>query len=167
MVVTVASPRAWRRARVDARRRARSRSVASNPWRPHTRVSRVDRDASARAASDAAARRVRRRRASRDADARRTIARDGGDAGDAGRAKGGRGLLHVLRHAGVRDVDRVRAARGRERVDPEHEERAGEERRGPVRERGGVLRGRVRAGVGRGRGRVRGKGRVRDAVGEV
>ena len=38
---------------------------------------------------------------------------------------------------------------------------------GPVRERGGVLRGRVRAGVGRGRGRVRGKGRVRDAVGEV
>ena len=38
---------------------------------------------------------------------------------------------------------------------------------GPVRERGGVLRGRVRAGVGRGRGRVRGKGRVRDVVGEV
>ena len=125
-----------------------------------------------RATPRRAARRVRRRRAPRDASdadasARRTIARDGGDAGDAGRAKGGRGLLHVLRHAGVRDVDRVRAARGRERVDPEHEERAGEERLGPVRERGGVLRGRVRAGVGRGRGRVRGQGRVRDAVGEV
>ena len=38
VTTTRASPRAWRRASVDARRRARSRSVASNPRRPHTRV---------------------------------------------------------------------------------------------------------------------------------
>ena len=148
-----------------ARRRASSCAVAvgrvESVAPAHAGVS-GRRDASAR---DVATRRATRRTPTRVA--RRTIARDGGDAGDAGRAKGGRGLLHVLRHAGVRDVDRVRAARGRERVDPEHEERAGEERLGPVRERGGVLRGRVRAGVGRGRGRVRGQGRVRDAVGEV
>ena len=46
-----------------ARRRASSCAVAVGrveSWRPHTRVSRVDRDASARAASDAAARRAPR-----------------------------------------------------------------------------------------------------------